>query len=159
MQEDNQEEITITQRDLLNTENPVNIDRRREFLKRVDSFIRTASVEEISHIRKVTDSRSVALGISSPATDSKIADRILARFAVELVPILLTMIVVIPIVLWVVMRVMQSHFFPPITAGCPPICEPDALLLWAVVSGVGFLLIILAYYGVRKLMIRWRTKN
>jgi hypothetical protein len=147
------EDVTVTERDVEVTTNAV---LRRDNLKRIDSFINTASAEEVTHIKKSLAYRSMALGISTASPKPKTTDRILARFAVELVPILLTLLVVIPLVIWGVLRVMSNEFFVGVTYGCPPTCEANALLLWAVVSGVGFLLIILAYYSIRKLLIRAR---
>lgn len=147
------EEVTVTERDVTLTENA---NRRREFLNRVDSFIRTASAEEVTHLKKSLAVRSTALGISTATPQPKTTDRILARFAAELVPIILTLFIVFPVVMWGILRVMSSKYLATVTAGCPPTCETNALLLWAVVSGVGFLLAILAYYSLRKLMIRAR---
>lgn len=147
------EDVTVTERDVSATNNEA---RRRDNLKRIDSFINTASAEEVTHIKKSLGYRSIALGISTIPPKPKTTDRVLARIAAELVPIILTLFLVIPLVIWGVFLVMGHKYFQGITAGCPETCSGGALLLWSVVSGVGFLLIILAYFTLRKLMIRAR---
>ncbi|MFO7679548.1 MAG: hypothetical protein R6X34_05805 [Chloroflexota bacterium] len=147
------EDVTVTERDVAETTNAA---RRRDNLKRIDSFINTASAEEVNHIKKSLAYRSMALGISITPPTLRKRDRVLARIAAELVPIILTLFLVIPLVIWGVFGVMGHPYFQGVTAGCPETCSGSALLLWSVVSGVGFLLIILAYFTLRKLMIRAR---
>lgn len=147
------EDVTVTERDVAETTNAA---RRRDNLKRIDSFINTASAEEVTHIKKSLAYRSMALGIPTTSPQPKTTDRILARLAAELVPILLTLFLVIPLVIWGVLWVMGHPYFHSVTDGCPETCSGSALLLWSVVSGVGFLLIILAYFTLRKIMMRAR---
>ena len=150
--------MPVRMEDVSVTEDDVTAAMRSDNLKRIDRFINTASPDEVLHIKKSLAYRSMSLGLSmsSPKPKPKTVDRALARFAVELVPILLTVFVAIPLVLMGIFKVMGNEYFLPITSGCPESCGADALLLWSVVSGVGFMLIILAYYSLRKLMIRAR---
>ncbi len=147
------EDAPATERDVAGANDAI---QRRDDLRHIENFVSTASAEEVTHVKKLLVIRARALGISTTRPKPKKTDRVFARLAVELVPILLTVFVVFPLVMWGVLRVMGNPFFQSVTAGCPPTCEANALALWAVVSGVGFLLIILAYYSIRKVMIRAR---
>lgn len=150
---DTREDATATVRDEAGANDAM---QRRDDLRYIENFVSIASTEEVTHIKKLLAIRARALGISTTRPKPKKTDRVFARLAVELVPILLTVLVVFPLAMWGILRVMSNEYFSSVTAGCPPMCETDALLLWSVVSGLGFMLIILAYYSIRKVMIRAR---
>lgn len=143
------EEVTVTRDDVTSS-------MRGDNLKRIDKFLQSASEEEAKKIRGWSEHRLMALGAIQPEQKPRKRDRALARVAVEAVPILLTLFVYIPLVVYGVWSVIWSEYFQAITYGCPSTCSGQALALWSVVSAVGFMLIILAYYVTRKLMIRAR---
>lgn len=148
-----EEDVTVTKRDVAET---TNTPRRRDNLNRIDSFINTASAEEVTHIKKSLAYRSMALGIMPPPHKSKTVDRVFARLAVESVPILLTILFVVPLVCLGVLWVMYGRLFA-FSRGCPKLCDQEILVMWGLVIAVGFMLIVLAYYSIRKLMIRARN--
>jgi hypothetical protein len=129
---------------------------RSDTLKRVDRFIKTANEREARQIRYWSEHRLMTLGVIPPKQESKKTDRLFSRLAVESVPILLTLFVFIPLVVWGVSWVMWNDYFQAITQECPPNCEPSALVLWSVITAIGFMIIILAYYSARRLMLRAR---
>lgn len=147
------EDVTVTEDDVAVA---VNAARRRDNLKRIDVFINTASTEEVTHIKKSLAYRSMALGISPTSPKPKTADRIFARLAVESVPILLTLLVFTPLVIVGVLILLYETTLIVFTQGCPPTCDTEALILWAMVVAIGLMIIILAYHSIRKLMIRVR---
>ena len=56
------EDVTVTERDVAATANEA---RRRDNLKRIDSFINTASAEEVNHIKISIVSYSLTSGMST----------------------------------------------------------------------------------------------
>jgi hypothetical protein len=146
------EDVTVTERDVAETTNAA---RRRDNLKRIDSFINTASAEEVNHIKKSLAYRSMALGISITPPRIRKRDKVLARMAVESVPLLITLLFVSPVVIFGALVVMYTYF-RPYSSSCPPSCSTEDLILWSVVGALGLMVIVLIHQLLRKLMMRAR---
>lgn len=148
--------MPVRMEDVEVTEGDVTASMRNINLMRVDKFIRTASEQEARKIRGWSEHRLMSLGAIQPERKIRKRDRVLSRLAVEAVPILLTLLVVIPLVIWGVVALGINTSLIIYAYSCPPTCSKETLIIWSVVSGLGFLAIILAYYSIRKLMIRAR---
>lgn len=143
------DDVTVTQDDVTQS-------MRTDNLRRIDRFVRTASEEEVKKIRGWSEHRLMELGIIQPEQKIRKRDRFLSRLAVESVPILLTLLVVIPLVFFGMFALLRGTYLVIYTYSCPPTCSEEALIVWSLVSGVAFMIVILAYYSVRKLMLRAR---
>lgn len=143
------EEVTVTERDVIES-------ARMDTIKRVDRFIKTANEKEARQIRSWSEHRLLALGVIQPVPKIRKRDRFLSRLAVESVPILLTLLVVIPVVAFGMFALLRGTYLVVYTSNCPTTCSQEALIIWSLVSGLAFLIIILAYYSVRQLMLRAR---
>lgn len=147
--------MPVIAEDVTVTESDVTESMRRDNLRRVDKFLQSASEEEAKKIRGWAEHRLMALGAIQPEQKIRKRDRVYSRLAVESVPILLTLVVIIPLISIGVLWLMYGPFLV-YTRGCPPMCSQETLFLWALVLAVGFMFTILGYYTIRKVMIRAR---
>lgn len=143
------EEVTVTEGDVTES-------MRSDNLKRVDRFIQTANEDEAKKIRGWAEHRLMALGVVQPEQRPRKRDRALARMAVEVVPILLTLILVIPAVYIGVLLVMNQTILGAYAPHCPPQCSDLGIASWVIAGTLGFLVVLLVYYGIRSVMIRAR---
>ena len=149
--------MTVRGEDVTVTQDDVTASMRSANLTRIDKYLQTASEQEARKVRGWAEHRLMNLGAIEPARNARIADRMIGRLAIESVPILLTLLVFIPLVSWVGVMIFTSEAFRPITYACPPTCESESLILLAALSGLGFLIILLAFYSVRKFLLNaWK---
>lgn len=148
--------MPVRAEDVTVNEGDVTESMRRDNLRRVDRFIQTANEDEAKQIRVWSEHRLMALGAIQPEERPRKRDKVLARMAVEAVPILLTLLVVIPVVYFVVLLVMDETILRYYASGCPPTCNERGLLTWVAVGTLGFLVVFLAYYSIRKVMVKAR---
>lgn len=127
----------------------------------------TNNPEDLNRIGKAAAEKLRDLGaISSTKRNRKkrrLTDRALLRLYLEVTPILLSLGLVTPLLVWGGLRLVRSLWFAQLighslavelTKACPPTCTWHNLALWAVLGGVSLLFAVLASYSLRKRLLR-----
>lgn len=144
------EDVTVTQDD-------VTVSMRSDNLKRIDKFLQSASEDEAKKIRGWSEHRLMALGAIEPKQEPRKRDRLLARVAVEAVPILLTILVYIPAAYIGVLFTMSNTILMAYGQYCPPQCNDKAIFAWVITGAIGMIAVFIAYYATRRVMIKARN--
>lgn len=160
------EEITITQAELaqraerLGVEMPAGEQTAPQVsAEHVLQFIRESdNQEDLRQIAIQSRDRLREMGVLPPKRNGWF-DRFVSRLAVEAVPILLTILVMVPVAAFGVWSVVNGLVKLGIfSATCPAVCDATSLIALAVTSGIAFLLVSWVYVTSRRFFLAARTR-
>jgi len=138
-------------------------------LERALAIIETTNnPDDLNRIGKAAAEKLRKLGIIQGTKANRrkkkhLTDRALLRLYLEVTPILLSLGLVTPLLVWGGLRLIRAAWFAQLvghtlamelTKACPPNCTWHNLALWAVLGGVSLLFSVLISYGLRKRLLR-----
>lgn len=144
------EEIIVTEEDTRAASNgresgqKTQASLRAANLQRIKAFIKIANPDEVAQIRQAIDLRS-------PPGRANFIDRALLSLYLNLTPFILSLVFIVPLVLWLGWFYLEIR---PFIAGydapaCPPSCTWWDIAYWAAVGGVSLITAVLVSYALR----------
>jgi hypothetical protein len=93
------------------------------------------------------------------------ADKALLRLYLNVSPLIVCLLIIVPIVLWVGTVFLRQYLWPiqyifgaafaaEIKKACPPTCSWHNLLIWAILGGIGLLISFLLSNSLRKQLLK-----
>ncbi len=122
-------------------------------LQRIIAFIQSADSEELARIRQALDRKEGRTGAG-------VVDRAFLSLYVNLTPFILSLVFIVPLVVWLGWVYGELRpFFVGSGQSCPPNCNWGDIAYWAGVGGVSLLTAVLVSYALRGRLVKATKKG